>query len=1308
MAAKQDFKENEEEAIGAHNELALYLDDSLKEEEFIKLKNLFKRCPLTSRQHENIKTMADLFQQLENDKKISVGDYKFFKEKLKKIHPSLATEMQEKEKRIQDILNGGPSPAKAQKTGDENQKQSPAEQKSMAMDIRELTVRQETLAVNQETMVASQETMAKEKHEIQDIHADLKPLIVSAIYRIKKEKEEKKFLQTNAFRDSQDKLRKNRVLVIKGNTGDGKTSTAIQLLHWLINEQPSRQPLQLHDIKDLKLITPNSNLVTFIDDAFGEKDVGKIDVQDWSKRLEHVKTLFVDTQIHANFLLITIRNEIFNSLTKSSLGAVFSEDNIIDLSSHRYINAVEKRKLLQMYTPEKFAWTAEEMKKVISYSPNIGFPQCCQLFCKSVKLQERRVKFFEKPFHFFMDVLLKLPECSAILFLFLNDGKIKKKDLDPNGNKVNKALLEEAFDISLFGGEDDRTTMTFKKKIRFVQDSLDKLLGFLVRKGKDWLGDEVYRFDHDSIYVTVALLYGKNTTFGYIQNCPVQSLCYLTISKTSSNMVAISSDHYLYMCERFLREFESEKWHFNATIMSLDVWKDHVFVKRFVLFLNEKKIDKLGLFNNSCHSASVDCALYLLSEGVKPDEGTQWWPLITRGVWADKGDVDILKKVVTYLNDETKLLLLNNACYSGSEECALYLLCEGIKPDKATPWWPLITRGVWAGKGDVDILKKVVIYLNDETKLLLLNNACYSGSEECALYLLCEGVKPDEATPLWALITRGVRAGKGDVDILKKVVTYLNDETKLLLLNNACRSGSEECALYLLREGVKPDEDTPWWSLITKGVWAGKGDVDILKKVVIYLNDETKLLLLNNACRSGSEECALYLLCEGVKPDEETSWWPLITRGVWEGKGDVDILKKVVTYLNDETKLLLLNNACRSGSEECALYLLREGVKPDKDTPWWPLITRGVWAGKGDVDILKKVVIYLNDETKLLLLNNACRSGSEECALYLLCEGVKPDEETPWWPLIKRGMLDHKGDVNILKKVFIHLDEEMKLTLLNKACDSGSEECALYLLCEGVKPDEATPLWALITRGVWAGKGDVDILKKFVTYLNDETKLLLLNNACRSGSEECALYLLREGVKPDEDTPWWSLITKGVWADKGDVDILKKVVIYLNDETKLLLLNNACRSGSEECALYLLCEGVKPDEETSWWPLITRGVWEGKGDVDILKKVVTYLNDETKLLLLNCACWSCSEEYAFYLLCGGVKPDKSTPLWSLIARGVWKGKGDVDILKKVVTYLNDETKFLLLNDACCSGSEECASYLLCEGVKPARKHHSGH
>ncbi|XP_033730085.1 uncharacterized protein LOC117319373 [Pecten maximus] len=125
MATKEVVTENEEEAFGAQNELASYLDDELEEAEFNKLKSLFRKCPIPPRKLQNIKTMTDLFQQLENDQKISVGNYKFFTVRLEKIQSRLATEVQRRERRIKDILNSGPSPAKQQRTGDEIQQQPP-------------------------------------------------------------------------------------------------------------------------------------------------------------------------------------------------------------------------------------------------------------------------------------------------------------------------------------------------------------------------------------------------------------------------------------------------------------------------------------------------------------------------------------------------------------------------------------------------------------------------------------------------------------------------------------------------------------------------------------------------------------------------------------------------------------------------------------------------------------------------------------------------------------------------------------------------------------------------------------------------------------------------------------------------------------------------------------------------------------------------------------------------------------------------------------------------------------------------------
>ncbi|XP_021339745.1 uncharacterized protein LOC110440961, partial [Mizuhopecten yessoensis] len=668
------------------------------------------------------------------------------------------------------------------------------------------------------------------------------------------EKKDDKFYPTKGFFDAKEKLLKNRVVVIKGNTGDGKTAIAVQLLHWLSEEQQAGQPLQLHEIKKLDLLATNMKLITFIDDIFGEKDVCETDVHEWNKRISDVKTLFAET----NFLIITIRNEVFNSLEKRSLGTILTEDNIIDLSSHTYKLEEEKKELLELYKPKNVSWTDKEKTQILNYAPNIGFPQCCQLFYNSEELQKERMTFFENPFHFLNETLSKLQECSALLYLFLNNGMIKVKDLDPNSQNDNQKLLEEAFDINLIDGESDSTNLTYKKKLGFVKESLEKLVGFLVKKEKHWSGEDVYRFNHDSIYVAVALLYGKVTPIGYIQNCPRKSLRYLPTSETATNRIVISSDHYTEMCERLLREFECEEYQYGTSIGSLDVWNDPVFVKRFVGLLNDRKVDKLAVLNKACVHGAEELALYLLSQGVKPDRDTAWWSLVIIHRNDSNRQVCLLRKIVVYLNDESKLDVLNTACCSGAEECVLYLLSEGVKPDKDTAL-SLVSEHCNDSNRQVCLLRKIVVYLNDESKLDVLNTACCSGAEECVLYLLSEGVKPDKDTALSLVTSRPWNDSNRQVCLLGKIVVYLNDESKLAVLNKACLSGAEECALYLLCEGVEPDKETVF-SVVERE------RVKVLRKLLEYdvtltARDNNNYNVLHRACWYKREEMVT-LLCD--------------------------------------------------------------------------------------------------------------------------------------------------------------------------------------------------------------------------------------------------------------------------------------------------------------------------------------------------------------------------------------------------------------------------------------------------------------
>lgn len=96
MAAYRGTTENEDDRL-AHNELALYVNDELSTKDFNKLKERFRRCPLSVQELEEITNVSELFHILEKYEKISVLNYEFFTKQLRKVNPSLATYVEKKE-----------------------------------------------------------------------------------------------------------------------------------------------------------------------------------------------------------------------------------------------------------------------------------------------------------------------------------------------------------------------------------------------------------------------------------------------------------------------------------------------------------------------------------------------------------------------------------------------------------------------------------------------------------------------------------------------------------------------------------------------------------------------------------------------------------------------------------------------------------------------------------------------------------------------------------------------------------------------------------------------------------------------------------------------------------------------------------------------------------------------------------------------------------------------------------------------------------------------------------------------------------
>ncbi|XP_021357972.1 uncharacterized protein LOC110453380 isoform X2 [Mizuhopecten yessoensis] len=906
------------------------------------------------------------------------------------------------------------------------------------------------------------------------------------------EEMKKGFILTKGFRDAQQRLLKNRVVVLKGNTGDGKTVTAVQLLHWLRKEQQGIYPLQINNFEDLDLVTALSQCTIFIDDIFGEKDVGANDVCEWQKRIKSVLPTLCEL---GNYLLINVSNEVFNSLKRDSSETVFIKSNIIDLSSNEYKIESERVALLELYEPKHnaFSWTDTEKEDVVEFGIGVGFPLCCRLFRDDPCLQEERVNFFRRPFSFWNNALSKLGHYAALFFLFINGDELMEKDLDPKCKRGNKILLEESFEIDSMCSGEDRTKLTHKEKKEFVQKYLDTLLGFLVVKERNYAGDDVYKFYHDSIHATVALLYGKNKPIGYIKNCPRKSLLHLTTSTFSKNMIAISPDLYIDMYTRLLQEIKIQTNHDHPTIDSLQVWTDSQFLEGFIKWLHDiTHLSEIKILNKMCSSGVELCALQLLSNGVKPDKDTPFCVI-------EGGNLKVLCKLLEYditttaraassksSHDVYNINILHEACVLEREKM-VRMLCDNFPHlVHATDSLKQSTLHLVALTGNCnifDIVEKTVLkslcrvedakHTCESADDCLVHRNCVcaqylaqlvSRDERTVLHSSCKGVHRElclylcQSYPILTTIVdkygchclHDIARYSPDVDMFTECqmqvkqylestgltydITTLLDNLGRTVLHKSCEGEHNELCLYLCQQ-------YPALSTL-----ADKFDNHSLHYIAKYMADQD-----------------IFTKCEAH------------VKQYFESTGRTYDITAILDYL----KRTVLHKSCEGGHKELCLYLCQS----------YPILTRCVEKNgwhclhfiaryTPDVDMFiecetrvkqyQKSIGRMYDITTILenrgrtVLHHACKAEHKELCLYL-CQSYPAltdvVDKNGWHCL--HYITRHMSDINMFIECETHVKRYIAstgrmydiatildndgMTVLHKSCDARNKELCLYL-----------------------------------------------------------------------------------------------------------------------------------------------------------------------------------------------------------------------------------------------------------------------
>lgn len=550
---------------------------------------------------------------------------------------------------------------------------------------------------------------------------------------------QKTFIETAAFRAAKRKIVTKNLVVIKGNSGDGKTTLALRLLAWLGQRGTSedgpggerrriKKAIQLHELNSWdETVAPNLMLAIFHDDILA--DTGHF--EQWQRRQHAIVTsISGDTTCQANCLIVVIRNDVFSEYeAKLSKDGFFNSDNIVDLSSAEYIITKERLDILNVYKPNNLKLTQNEELEIVESAPNIGFPQCCCLFQDVPDLQCLKVDFFKKPLHFMDKTLSKLSPIKqiALLFLLLNGGEVIAEHLDPNGDALNKDALKAAFEID---ETDEPSCLSINKTAMRLKRTLDILAGSLVTEGTNWdwrRREEVkhYHFAHDSIQDAMAIWYAKRTLMGFIQNCPTDSLSYLKccIGDSTCHIHVAYDNSTLY--KRLLRELKSRSSYAYRCLASLNLWRNEDFLSEFFKWLEQQnavkhvyvdwtaadylfivyaaQVDNLPLLKHlfrkctnrpqlknaldaACRSASKDCALYILSRGVTPDSTSMLSTI-------EGGDMVLLTKMLTYEGLANAKLhhhffgemnILHLACVHEREDMTVFLAkeCQYLTKEK--------------------------------------------------------------------------------------------------------------------------------------------------------------------------------------------------------------------------------------------------------------------------------------------------------------------------------------------------------------------------------------------------------------------------------------------------------------------------------------------------------------------------------------------------------------------------------------------------------------------------------------------------